>query len=363
MQKAKTTSTNQLIKGSLKGIENLVYEVARSRTRDAVRGALAKIYMLNKSAYDYVLERVEYIAAFYFLKEGKSRGGRITDQMVESFNHLVVPMRQLAPISAIQWLNTWMQVKWQKHEAICLKRKNGDAELKSITPNAAESFEEMVLNNDATYEVEFLAAGLNYLKGKVTKTKNGKETVEVVWIIRYENGVVTCVCPCKMREEYGYCCGRLVALMWKGSKITNIPGMKEAWDFRKKEFFAPFMHLDEWEKQLAIKTTPLPTLPIFENPASDKDLLARAIAVGIKNVPLPIVGLAGRPKNKQKKRVRDNQPRKKPSTEKKTKKGRPVKKTKKVKDNEDQKEQNLRKIGQTFLFLFFFFFFFKNRCV
>jgi hypothetical protein len=98
MQKAKTNSANQLIKGNLNGIENLVYEVARSRTRNAVQSALIKIYQLNKSAYEYVFERVEYIAAYYFLKEGKSRGGRITDQMVESFNHLAVPIRQLAPM-------------------------------------------------------------------------------------------------------------------------------------------------------------------------------------------------------------------------------------------------------------------------
>jgi hypothetical protein len=240
--------------------------------------------------------------------------------------------------------------KEKDYEIDCSNQELGDHQLKVLTPNAVKRFEELVLKKVGKYTVTITAYSLNTLIGDVSKTKNGSVVAQRL-CVTIRNGVVTCSCPCMMKEEYGHCCGGLIALIQAGATIDVLPGMKEVWDFRRAEFYDTFMHNSEWKKQLCIRTTPLKTLSIFEKSLSDEALLKKVIADGIANVPKPIPGLAGRPKNKKKNGLNKVLPRLVPAGEKK---GRKVKKTAKAKENDAIDEEKLLEIGWRFFFLFFF---------
>lgn len=302
MQDSKNRSGGE-ITGSLTGVEVLVHQFARARTKDRVSAVLKKVNKMNQSVARYLKERRKSICAYYFLLDNKKRGGRITDQMVESFNSMVRLMRQKGPIGAILWLNKWFINKWAENCDIVSKYKahNSD-DLKDLAPKAAAAFRTDVLDKMNNYRVTKMLVATNLeLKGVVQKTINKVVTYQTLQIIRKAGCLTKRICPCRMVDEYGHNCGGLVALIRKGNTVRGLEGN---WIWNDKEFFAPFMHLTEFEKQSKVKFVELNNLPklaeLTAKGNSAKSILKKLVESGpLKLVPMPILATAGRPKVKK----------------------------------------------------------------
>lgn len=107
------------LKGSLKGVRYLIYKWARSRTEEFAKGVMKEIRKVNSGVASYLEERKSLILAAEFLGKDISRGGRITDQLIESFFNMVMPFREKGPVSGILWMfKRWEEVPDEERSAL-----------------------------------------------------------------------------------------------------------------------------------------------------------------------------------------------------------------------------------------------------
>ncbi len=288
------------IKGSLSGIEQLLFELARARTFECADSVIQKIRQLNPTVATYVEARRDQISAAGPLSNGFRRGGRITNQLAESFMNLSHQFRQQGHIGLIFGLNQYLLQRWdeEKRQLASWKSPN-QLGVKVLSKRMSKQFEKEVLSKEGEYVVvKFLRILPRHVVGVVAKVSDRSDT-RVVECFVDDYGNVTVLCPCLLHEEMGWPCGRVVRLLRTAEQMSNNQGH---WDWTHARFFARFALSMTWEKQLQLQIVQL-NLP--------KELRSREAALEtfysrVKSnnafalLPAPIVGRAGRPKMKKK---------------------------------------------------------------
>lgn len=293
------------IRGSLKGIEAMVYQFAHSRTDEFAASVLEKIKRVNPTVAAYLKERQECITAGGALKSDFSRGGRITSQLAESFMNFTVHLRQLGHISFIIGLIDYLIRLWNSEKAALAEWRSPNRKVEGvdvITPNMSRQFQKEVMADEGQYVVvEITRRQEQHLVGVVTRKANMDDTRVVE--IRFEDGKWIIDCPCLLHQDYGWPCGRALRLIRTACEMYEKEG---DWNMHwtSPHLYAPFMHVSTWEKQLALHVTPLPAVSDLEDEALVKTQIAekaKMILVEGEDVllPPPIKGHAGRPKKRK----------------------------------------------------------------
>jgi hypothetical protein len=96
-------STNR-IKGSLKGIENLLFDLGRSRSREYASTIMEKIRVKNETVFKYLEPLLPQVSAFGALERGRSSDGVITTQASEVFNKMMLEFRKRGVIEGIMMI-------------------------------------------------------------------------------------------------------------------------------------------------------------------------------------------------------------------------------------------------------------------
>jgi hypothetical protein len=340
------------ITGSLKGIEHQIYSLARARTLAYCLSVLATICKLNESVAKYVMDRQELLAAYFALKSGFSKGGRITSQLAEIFMKLALLMRRLGPISAILWLNTWLILRWKKLQADTKAWESGAIDgVKSLTRRVSKQLEKDVLPTVKKYRVEkWIKFTETHLSAIVVKM-DGSEPRQLS--VSRVNGVTTSLCPCLLREEEGILCGRLITLLRDANQIFGLVGL---WDWRDPEFFAEYLHLETFKHQLAVEFVELKSLPELSSGLSALQQLHSLVSSGrcLPLTPPPISGTAGRPSKSQVRKKTEHFKRfKGPLDLVGRKSGREVKKSLKQRENDAEEDEEEKEGLCLFVYLKF----------
>lgn len=130
------------LSGSLSGVRELVHNFARSRSKEWGDGVLSQIRTKNADVADYLAKRRDFIEAASFLDHGRNRGGRITQQLVESFFNMILPFRQFGLVEGIIWLSKRFQEKQEEERIACERWMRGRTDLKYLSRAAARAFED-----------------------------------------------------------------------------------------------------------------------------------------------------------------------------------------------------------------------------
>jgi hypothetical protein len=295
------------INGSLQGLQHLLFEFARARTKDAAEKVLAAIKAKNASVEKYLRARVNQIAAYAILKidangvvQGHRRGGRIASQLAESWNNVCMPLRRAGVISGIVWACNYFAAaleQGRKDAASWSSDSYAGVRVASLAPNASKEFVASELSKNAHHTVQSFAVRTSLrLVGTVVKSGGTTRKVEVHRVA--VGGPVAVLCGCLTHQEFGYPCARAVKLIQTANVMAGTQGV---WDWTAKEFFAPFLWFETWKKQLEC------TMPTLIPPAGvsagvsvgKKDIAEKVAAIRpgalVGPVPAPILGTAGRP--------------------------------------------------------------------
>lgn len=308
LQNSKQRANGEIV-GSLHALQKPIFDFSRARTQKAAEDVLTAISAKNQSVAKYLRERREKVAAFAILKigedgeiDGRRRGGRISNQLAESFNQMIMPFRQMGFVSGIVWFSELCvrQVQAQRLAAERWKSDNyrGDR-VAALTPNQSKDFVAHELAKNVQYVVSaFQRRDALILIGTVVKVDD-QSSCRVVEIRRAElNGKAAILCGCLTRQEFGYPCARAVKLMQTANMMRGTEGL---WHWSAKENFAEFLWQETWEAQLQFEFPRL-VLPLdlqHSQDVSSKEI-KKKLSVMPKDAPIgpvpgKIVKSAGRP--------------------------------------------------------------------
>jgi hypothetical protein len=231
-----------------------LYLLGHSRTEEFADSVLEKIGALNPTVETYLRDRRDQITAAGALDAGFQRGGRITSQLAESFMNLTRNMRQLGHIGLIQGLNEYLIKRWRS-ERVGLLNLSPSWKLKSITERMSRQFVEELVSAESKYKVKEILRRTNvHLLGVVATEEDENDTrvVEFYW----DRGVLITNCPCRLWQDYGWPCGRAVALLRTAEMMQNEKGY---WNWMKEHFYAPFMRTSTLKRQLELEITAPPS--------------------------------------------------------------------------------------------------------
>jgi hypothetical protein len=295
------------INGSLQGLQHLLFEFARARTKDAADKVLQTIKAKNVSVEKYLRARVNQIAAYAILNidadcaiQGHRRGGRIASQLVESWNNVCMPLRRAGIISGIVWAcdHFTSALEQGRKDAVSWSSDNyAGVRVASLAPNASKEFVASELSKNTHHTVQsFVVRTSLRLVGTVVKQGGTARQVEVHRST--VGGPVTVLCGCLTHQEFGYPCARAVKLVQTANMMAGTQGV---WDWTAKEFFAPFLWFETWKTQLECDVPKLvPPAGVKDGQSlGTKDIAEKVATIRpgavVGPVPAPILGTAGRP--------------------------------------------------------------------
>ncbi len=295
------------IDGSLQGLQQLLFQFARARSKVAADKVLAAVKAKNVSVEKYLRARVNEIAAYAILKtddegavQGHRRGGRITTQLGESWNNVCMPLRCAGLISGTIWACNYFAAaleQGRKDAASWSSDNYAGVRVASLAPNASKEFVASELSKNVHHRVQsFEVRTPLRLVGIVAKDGGTTRKVEV----RRDavGGPATVICGCLTHEEFGYPCARAVKLIQTANVMLGTQGL---WDWMAKEFFAPFLWFETWKAQLECDVPKLvpPDGVKAGQPVGKKDIAEKIAAIRpgtpVGPVPALILKTAGRP--------------------------------------------------------------------
>lgn len=294
------------LKGSLKGIRFLIYKWARSRTEDFARTVMQEIKSVNKGVAAYLEERKSLILAAEFLGKGTSRGGRITDQLIESFFNMVMPFREKGPVDGILWMfKRWEQVQDGERAALQSWSRPQYQGMRAggLAMNASRKFFNATCNADK-YSVNITKQNTRSIVG-VVADEEGR--VREIRLDRQSDGTISVSCPCMEWEETGLPCARATRLLAAAGWCRE--GFPEG-------CFKPYLLKRTWEEQSKISIPHL-TTPQWLSDQARQNPVKVLRAMPLTLLPGRIPGIAGRPKerNRQRKTINSHHKRWKPQFE------------------------------------------------
>ncbi len=305
------------IGGDMKGVRHLIYEFARSRTREWGNVILDQIGAKSVDVRRYLEERRDEIEAAAFLEKGFNRGGRITSQLVESFFGMCDEFRRKAFISGVVWMaRKFEQVQMSERGFVAAYEEPGygGCRLRVASRKGAEMFLQHALGRSA--DLSHRVIHTTHLRASVEVTNMVKRTSRVVELSREEEGAdVHIDCGCMLWQEYGLPCGRAAVALKRAFWCEDgLPaGTIHKW-----------LRFDTWKAQAAIRLFVPEVPPLLakfdcHKPESSLRLLLKDGPLRV--LPCRIAPIAGRPKLVSRtRRFNDHFPRLKSATESSKKK-------------------------------------------